>query len=269
MDYLHDDDQGALDLVLGHVHHLLGEDGDVHAQRLVASASLRLWQNGGWYRPDPGDNWTEKTYDATLLVDPVVLGEFTPEVRERIWPKVEAVLIGRGRHDVTALAVERGVAPSPEIAPDWRARAAQGPLGIEPSNQARNERAKGGYPERDKLVFGSFAERALYDALVTLQHECPVERTFAIAPSAGVKLRDAGVKTPDFLVIGNGRAVVIEMDGPHHYTTSRKADDATRDRHWSRCDVYTVRIVSEQTEDAPALVRLLREELRRRLWRSH
>ena len=109
MDYLHDDDQGALDLVLGHVHHLLGEDGDVHAQRLVASASLRLWQNGGWYRPDPGDNWTEKTYDATLLVDPVVLGEFTPEVRERIWPKVEAVLIGRGRHDVTALAVERGV----------------------------------------------------------------------------------------------------------------------------------------------------------------
>jgi len=68
-----------------------------------------------------------------------------------------------------------------------------------------------------------------------------VERTFAIAPSAGVKLRDAGVKTPDFLVIGNGRAVVIEMDGPHHYTTSRKADDATRDRHWSRCDVHTVR----------------------------
>jgi very-short-patch-repair endonuclease len=83
-----------------------------------------------------------------------------------------------------------------------------------------------------------------------------------------VKLRDAGVKTPDFLVIGNGRAVVVEVDGRHHYGTTRKADDADRDRHWSRCDVYTVRIAGHHTYDAPGLVKLLREELRRRLWPS-
>lgn len=73
------------------------------------------------------------------------------------------------------------------------------------------------------------------------------------------------MKTPDFLLIGNGRTVVIEVDGPHHYRATRKADDADRDRHWSRCDVYTVRIAGQHTEDVPALVKLLREELRRRL----
>ena len=268
MDYLEDDDEAGLDLVLGHVHHLLGRDGDAHAQRLVESASLRLWQNGGYYNPNPGDSWTEATYDATLLVDPAAFPEFTPEIRERIWHRVQAVLVGRGRHDVTALAVARGVAPSAEIAPDWRARAGQRGDGPEPSNQARNERAKGGYPERDGLVFGSRAELSVYDALVGLQRESRQERTFAIVPSAGVRLRDAGVRTPDFLVIGNGRALVIEVDGRHHYGTTRKADDADRDRHWSRCDVHTVRIADQHTEDATALVKLLREELLRRLWQG-
>ena len=150
------------------------------------------------------------------MVDPNALPEFTPEVRDRIWSKVEAVLRGRGRYDVFELIVESNVPPLPDIDADWRTRAGQ-TLAQPPSNQARRERAEGGHPERDGLVFGSRAERAVYDALVSLQRESPQERTFAIVPSAGVKLRDAGVRTPDFLVIGNGRALVIEVDGRHHY----------------------------------------------------
>ena len=67
--------------------------------------------------PTPGDSWTEATYDATP-VDPAVFPEFTPEVRERIWHKVQAVLVGRGRAAVTGLAVGRGVAPSPGVPDD-------------------------------------------------------------------------------------------------------------------------------------------------------
>jgi very-short-patch-repair endonuclease len=67
------------------------------------------------------------------------------------------------------------------------------------------------------------------------------------------------VRAPDFVVIGNGRAVVIEVDGPHHYGRTRKADDATRDRHWGRCGVSTIRITSEHADDPESLKALLQE----------
>ena len=74
------------------------------------------------------------------------------------------------------------------------------------------------------------------------------------------------MRTPDFVVIGNGRAVIIEVDGPHHFGATRKADDHTRDRHWDRCGVRTIRIPSEHANDPVTLKDLLREDLRRRLW---
>ena len=67
-------------------------------------------------------------------------------------------------------------------------------------------------------------------------------------------------------MIGNGRAVIIEVDGPHHFGATRKADDHTRDRHWDRCGVHTIRIPSEHADDPSSLKDLLREDLRRRLW---
>jgi hypothetical protein len=73
------------------------------------------------------------------------------------------------------------------------------------------------------------------------------------------------VRTPDFPVLGNGRAIVIEVeieveaeaeaevDGVHHYGTTRKADDADRDRQWSRCGVHTLRIGAHHTDDPRGL----------------
>lgn len=260
------DDQATLDLVLGQTHHLLGEDGDVHAQRLVQAAVLHVQRDGGIYHPIPGDNWDEPSYEAVLCVDPNLTAEFTPEVIGRIWAKLEAVLRGRNRTDVFSLVVEANVPPLPEIGEDWRARAAQVAAVAPPTNQARRERADGGYPERDGLVLASRAEAVVYDTLVALQRARPHHQTFAVAPLPGVKLRDAGVRTPDFLVLGNGRAVAIEVDGVHHYGATRKADDADRDRHWSRCGVPTVRIGAHHTDEAEALQELLVEELRRLLW---
>jgi very-short-patch-repair endonuclease len=76
------------------------------------------------------------------------------------------------------------------------------------------------------------------------------------------------VRTPDFVVIGNGRAAVIKVDGPHHYGRTRKADDVSRDRYWGRCGVPTIRIASEHAADPGSLKALLQEDLRRELWRA-
>ncbi|WP_239393938.1 hypothetical protein [Frankia sp. CiP3] len=73
--------------------------------------------------------------------------------------------------------------------------------------------------------------------------------TLAVFPLSGTKLRDSGVRTPGFVVIGNGRATVIEIDGRAHYGATCKADDHTHDRHWERCGVHTIRISSEHTAD--------------------
>lgn len=264
---LDDDDADELDLVLGQTHHLLGEAGDELAQRLVQVAKLTLRRDGGYFHPTPGDNWRADTYEAVFAVAPSLTTEFTSEVTERIWGKLEPVLRQHGRDDVFGVVVEPTVPPLPEVAPDWRALAGQDAAGGPPINQARRERADGGYPVLNGLTFGSRAEVVVYELLVDLQRDCSRHQAIAVMPLPGVKLRDAGVRTPDFVVLGNGRAIVIEVDGPHHYGSTRKADDADRDRHWDRCGVHTVRIGAHHTDEPAALMELLREELAR--WLFH
>jgi hypothetical protein len=53
-------------------------------------------------------------------------------------------------------------------------------------------------------VFGSRAELAVYQALVDFQRGFPVKDAIAVLPLPGARLRDAGVRTPDFVVVGNG-----------------------------------------------------------------
>lgn len=92
--------------------------------------------------------------------------------------------------------------------------------------------------------------------------ERPSRDAFVILPLPGARLRDAGVRYPDFAVIGNGRAVIIEVDGVHHYAKTRKADDQDRDR----CGVHTIRIPSEHTSNLDSLKDRLREDLNRKPW---
>ncbi|MEU7474389.1 hypothetical protein AB0A63_00280 [Lentzea sp. NPDC042327] len=260
----HDDDED-LDLVLGQAHELLGDADDLFAQRLVQASRLHLRRDGGFFHPIPGDNWRSDTYEAVLEVPQALVPEFTSEVTDRIWTKLQAVLHRHNREDVFGV-VEPALPPLPEVAPDWRERAAFQAPAERPTNQARRERAAGGYPTRDGMTFTSVEEIAVYDLLVELQKESSRHRTFSVMPLPGVKLRDAGVRTPDLVVLGNGRALVIEVDGPHHYGLTRKADDADRDRHWDRCGVHTVRIGAHHTADPASLKDLLKEELGRRLF---
>ena len=117
-------------------------------------------------------------------------------------------------------------------------------------------------------MFGSRVEFAVYQVPTKIQRECPVQKAIAVLSLPGAKLRDGGVRTPAFVVLGNGRAAIIEVDGPHHYGRTCKGDDAARDRHWARCGVPTIRITSEHADDPGSLKALIQEDLRRQLWRS-
>ncbi|MEV4367468.1 DUF2726 domain-containing protein [Nonomuraea sp. NPDC049637] len=259
---LRDDDASKLDLVLGQVHRLLDADGQVLARDLLPRATLTLRRDGGFFHPMPGDNWTDATYEAVLTVAPALVTEFTPAVTELIWQHLATVLKRLQRGDVFSLVVEAALLPLPPVPQNWRQVAATPPA----TNQARRERAAGeGYPTLDGLVFSSRAELVVYQILCEIQRDSPPQRSIAILPLPSAKLRDAGVRSPDFTVLGNSRVVVIEVDGPHHYGRTRKADDEDRDRHWSRCGVPTIRIAHEQTKDPASLKERLREDLLRAL----
>lgn len=259
-----DDDAGKLDIALGQVHYLLGENGDAMTQSLIAGATLTLRRDGGYFHPIPGDNWTDSTYEAVLTVAPAIAAEFTTEIKNQIWKALSTVLTHHGRRDVQKLVIERADTPLPMVSPDWRAQAASDTM--QPlSNQARRERASGGCPAQDDLVFGSQAELAVYNVLVDIQRDFPVKDAFAVLPLPAARLRDGGVRTPDFVVIGNGRAAVVEVDGPHHAGKTRRADDADRDLHWRRCGVDTIRIASQHANDPKSLKARLEEELKRDL----
>lgn len=257
---LRDDDASKLDLVLGQVHRLLDDQGQGLARDLLGSVTLTLRRDGGFFHPMPNDNWRADTYEAVLTVDPALVPEFTTEVIDLIWQHLGSVLKRLQCEDVQSLVVAAALLPLPQVPRDWRQQTAA----PAPTNQARRERGTNkGYPMVEELVFGSRAELAVYHVLVEIQREFPPQRSIAILPLPSAKLRDAGVRSPDFIVLGNGRAVVIEVDGPHHYGRTRKADDEDRDRHWLRCGVQTVRIASEHTNDPASLKERLREDLGR------
>ncbi|MFL4947585.1 hypothetical protein ACJ6WE_09455 [Streptomyces sp. MMS24-I31] len=157
--------------------------------------------------------------------------------------------------------MEAAPRPLPSLAKDWRQPEPT------PTNQARRERhGDEVYPTVDGLVFASRAELAVYQLLQELQRERLPQSTVAIWPLAAAKLRDAGVRSPDFTVLGNGRATIIEVDGPHQYGRTRKADDEDRDRHWLRCSIPTIRIAHEHTTNPTAPKGRLREDLTRTLF---
>jgi len=103
----------------------------------------------------------------------------------------------------------------------------------------------------------------LYEALREVQQDGPPDKTIALVPLPGVRLQAGHTWTPDMVVIGNGRAVVFEVDGPHH--RQRYADDRNRDLQWQRCGVQVVRLPVEDVAQPTLRDRVL-EELRRHLW---
>ncbi len=172
---------------------------------------------------------------------------------------------GSYRHSLTPS--ERSLRAQPAASTSW-ARAADRAALDRPINQARRERAGGPHPGEDGLVFGSTEELRVYRVLKRLQASFPQEDTISIAPLPGVRLRAGNTWSPDVLVLGRGRALIIETDGPYHRSPRRYVDDRNRDLQWQRCGVPVVRLAVEDLQDGDALVNRLREEIMRHLRRA-
>lgn len=153
----------------------------------------------------------------------------------------------------------------PEVDGDWRAYHAERLSRERPINQARRESGRATHPVEDGLTFGSREEVLVYQSLKRLQTRFPEDNTIAIAPLPAVRLRSGNTWSPDVLVTGRGRAMVIETDGPHHRNTRRYVDDRNRDLQWQRCGVPVVRLAVEDLADNNALDARLLEEIRRHL----
>ncbi|QII09239.1 hypothetical protein BH93_27065 (plasmid) [Rhodococcoides fascians A25f] len=257
------------DSILARTTALFAERGDERVVALLVDVRTMTISDGSTVIGRNENAWTnlpEEVYNraALLDVDDHLVNRFTNDVLQQISAVLGYVAGRLGEPNITEVRVQPAL---PDIVGDWREIFA-GRLGRDlVSNQARRERNLANYPVEDGLTFGSKEELTVYKVLKDLQQGAPEDRTIAIAPSPGVRLRAGHTWTPDFVVLGNRRAVVIEVDGPHHRSSRRFADDKNRDLQWQRCGVPTVRLPVEDISDVTGLKARLAEEVRHHLWR--
>lgn len=245
------DRQETREYVLGATAHLLAQMGDQQASLLledvqeldIESEHRGLTEENPW--TNDGSAWPRSSNVYYFDVEPFLQPRFTPEVLERILPVMRSL-------------AKRTYLPEPEFLetrpalPDidtktWREALHQQYASEDVTNSARKERLNPQSPVADGLTFSNAEELTVYEALVRLQATTPEDRTFAISPLPGLRIRAGNVWVPDFLLIGNGRAMLIEVDGPHHSKEHRRADDDMRDAQWRRCGVQVRRVPVEYT----------------------
>lgn len=250
------DDEGpdraeSLEYVLGATAHLLGQMGDQEASLLLQDVqALSIpdehrgkmgsdpWMMDGSLAPQ---NSTVYYFD----VEPYLAPRFSEGVLERILPVVKS-LAQRMYLPAPEHVDIRHALPNIDVK-NWRETLRQQYSSDDVSNSARRERLAPQSPVLDGLTFSNAEELAVYRALVRLQGLTQQDKTLAISPLPGIRIRAGNVWTPDFLLIGNGAAMLIEVDGPHHGTERRRADDDMRDAQWRRCGVQVRRVPVEYT----------------------
>jgi len=245
------DRQETVEYVLGATAHLLAQMGDQQAallledvERLDIEFEQRgLMEKNAW----AGDGSLSPKNSSVyyLDVEPYLKPRFTPQVLERIFPVIRS-LAQRTYLPVPEFLDTRLALPNIDTK-TWRESLRQQYASADVTNSARKERLDPQSPVADGLTFTNAEELAVYEALVRLQAATVEDRTFAISPLPGTRIRAGNVWTPDFLLIGNGRAMLIEVDGPHHSQAQRRADDDMRDAQWRRCGVQVRRVPVEYT----------------------
>jgi hypothetical protein len=245
------DRQETLEYVLGATAHLLAQMGDQQASLLledVQSLDIESEDRGGMEKnvwAEDGSLWPKHSNVYYFDVEPYLRPRFTPEVLERILPVIRS-LAQRTYLPVPEFLDTRLALPNIDTK-NWRETLHQQYASEDVTNSARKERLDPQSPVADGLTFTNAEELAVYEALVRLQAATVEDRTFAISPLPGTRIRPGNVWVPDFLLIGNGRAMLIEVDGPHHAKEHRRADDDMRDAQWRRCGVQVRRVPVEYT----------------------
>lgn len=257
------------DSILARTTAMFADRGDEQAVALLVDVKAMTIANGSdviGRRENVWTNLPEDVYNraALLDVDDHLVDRFTNEVLQQISAVLGYVAGRLGEPNVTEVRVQPAL---PDVVGNWRETFAARLSSDLVSNQARRERNLANYPVDDGLTFGSNEELTVYKVLKELQRGAPEDRTIAVLPSPGVRLRAGHTWTPDFVVLGNGKAVIVEVDGPHHRSSRRFADDKNRDLQWQRCGIPTVRLPVEDTSNFDGLKARLAEEIRHHLWR--
>jgi hypothetical protein len=110
----------------------------------------------------------------------------------------------------------------------WRDRAFN-QLAERPDNQAALAPLPSSYPSQDRIKFRSDAELRVYRALKRIQEKAAKASSgdsLTIIPLPACRVPGRSWE-PDFIVIFRGRALAIEVDGPHH--AGQRAKDIGRD----------------------------------------
>jgi hypothetical protein len=269
-EWMHEQD-ADYNRILGQTTGLLAQRGDEHAVALLVDVqSMALVDTDELIRTERYiEPWTEQPTSkniyrrkALLDVEEHLVARFTDDVCERISKTLSYVAERNGEENVAYVQPRPAL---PDVDDDWRATFTARLALDRPTNQARRETGRADHPVEDGLTFGSAEELRVYRALKRLQTRFPEQDTIAIAPLPSVRLRTGNTWSPDVLVTGRGRALVIETDGPHHRGARRYVDDRNRDLQWQRCGVPVVRLAVEDLRDDAALDARLTEEILRHL----
>ena len=245
------DHEDTFEYVLGAVAHALAQMGDLQSALLLEDVERLAMESEPRGRTErnpwtqDGSEWPVHSAVYYLEVEPYLQPRFTHEVLGRILPVMRD--FAQRCHQAVPEHLETRLAlPRIEVQ-TWREGLRQQYAGDEVTNSARRERLDPESPVRDGLTFSNTEELTVYQSIVRLQETTREDKTFAVSPLPGTRIRAGNVWTPDFLLMGNGRAMLIEVDGPQHAKAHRRADDDTRDAQWRRCGVQVRRVPVEYT----------------------
>lgn len=272
VDELNDEVSQDFEKILSQTTALLAQRGDEEAVALLVDVqATELVDTDEVARTEERMAWDvpikATIYRRELLLDVEehLIPRFTNEVLERI---TEVLAYVSQRHGYRDVAYVRPRMALPPVDGNWRETFLQKLQTDQPSNQARREVSGQNHPVADGMTFGSPQERTVYFALKDLQSRARPDDTIAIFPLPSARLREGHTWSPDFVVLGRGRAFILEVDGPHHRAKRRVADDHNRDLQWRRCGVPVVRIPVEDLRNPQELQSRLAEEIKRNLPRS-
>jgi hypothetical protein len=158
-----------------------------------------------------------------LEVEPWLVDRFTDEWTEQILDAFNTVADGGPWSAVMSLRVR---ATRPDLGKDWRDQLSKSQMG-DVSNQAVRPRLDPTNPREDNLTFTNNGELAVYRVLKAKQAALPPSQTIGIMPLGGMRVLGY-TREPDFLITYQGRAGVIEVDGPQH--RGKRAGDKSRDQ---------------------------------------
>jgi very-short-patch-repair endonuclease len=187
---------------------------DLAAEILLINKLRIEWNN---------DDWNDREAFAVIEVETENVNRFTDQLLTDLLSMLKIVDQEENR-DLTQIILSEKVPPVPV---NWRDVVKQGITDPKVSNQGRTVRHNVKRYEEDGLQFSNALEVRFYQLLKLAQENLPPAETFSIFPMPGQRVVGRNFE-PDFVIVYEGKAAIIELDGGNH--SRRVAADQSRDR---------------------------------------